>query len=174
MAEAQDLYEVLGVGRDATAQDIQRAYRKLARTYHPDVNKDPAAERRFQEISEAYEVLSDPESRRRYDVLGPDFRQVPPDVDPETWARAGLAAALGPGAPPPATKMSGSRRGFRASISTSMTFWVGCSEAGGGRPGVAPPGLTRRPRSCSPWRMRTAGGGARSPSPAPAVPAHSK
>ena len=88
MAEAQDFYEVLGVGRDATAQDIQRAYRKLARTYHPDVNKDPAAERRFQEISEAYEVLSDPESRRRYDVLGPDFRQVPPDVDPETWARA--------------------------------------------------------------------------------------
>ena len=88
MAESPDLYEVLGVGRDATAQDIQRAYRKLARMYHPDVNKDPAAERRFQKISEAYEVLSDPESRRRYDVLGPDFRQVPPDVDPETWARA--------------------------------------------------------------------------------------
>ena len=174
MAGTQDFYEVLGVGRDATAQDIQRAYRKLARTYHPDVNKDPAAERRFQEISEAYEVLSDPESRRRYDVLGPDFRQVPPDVDPETWPAPGLAAALGPGAPPPATKMSGSRRGFRASISTSMTFWVGCSVAGGGRPGVAPPGLTRRPRSCSPWRMRTAGGGARSPSPAPAVPAPSK
>ena len=49
MAESPDLYEVLGVGRDATVQDIQRAYRKLARTYHPDVNKDPAAERRFQE-----------------------------------------------------------------------------------------------------------------------------
>jgi curved DNA-binding protein len=88
MAEAQDFYEVLGVGRDATAQEIQRVYRKLARTYHPDVNKDPAAERRFQEISEAYEVLSDPESRRRYDAFGPDFRQVPPDVDPQTWARA--------------------------------------------------------------------------------------
>lgn len=88
MAEAQDFYEVLGVGRDATAQEIQRAYRKLARTYHPDVNKDPAAERRFQEIPEAYEVLSDPETRRRYDVLGADFRQVPPDVDPETWVRA--------------------------------------------------------------------------------------
>jgi len=88
MAEAQDFYEVLGLGRDATAQEIQRAYRKLARTYHPDVNKDPAAERRFQEISEAYEVLSDPETRRRYDAFGPDFRQVPPDVDPQTWARA--------------------------------------------------------------------------------------
>lgn len=88
MAGAQDFYEVLGVGRDATAQDIQRAYRRLARTYHPDVNKDPAAERRFQEISEAYEVLSDPESRRRYDAFGPGFRQVPPDVDPQTWGRA--------------------------------------------------------------------------------------
>jgi curved DNA-binding protein len=87
MAETPDFYEVLGVARDATAQEIQRAYRKLARTYHPDVNKDPAAERRFQEISEAYEVLSDPESRRRYDAFGPDFRQVPPDVDAETWAR---------------------------------------------------------------------------------------
>jgi curved DNA-binding protein len=88
MADSPDLYEVLGVERDATAQDIQRAYRKLARRYHPDVNKDPAAERRFQEISEAYEVLSDPESRRRYDAFGPDFRQVPPDIEPETWARA--------------------------------------------------------------------------------------
>src|ERR1700728_782034 len=85
---ATDFYEVLGVGRAATAEEIQRAYRKLARTYHPDVNKDPTAERRFQEISEAYDVLSDPETRRRYDAFGPEFRQVPDDVDPDTWARA--------------------------------------------------------------------------------------
>jgi curved DNA-binding protein len=85
---APDFYETLGVGRDAKADEIQRAYRKLARTYHPDVNKDPGAERRFQEISEAYDVLSDPETRRRYDAFGPEFRQVPDDVDPDTWARA--------------------------------------------------------------------------------------
>jgi curved DNA-binding protein len=103
MAETPDFYEVLGVGRDATAQEIQRAYRKLARTYHPDVNKDPAAERRFQEISESYEVLSDPESRRRYDAFGPDFRQVPPDVDPETWAR-GRARGAGRARQSPASE----------------------------------------------------------------------
>src|ERR1700752_1842790 len=85
---ATDFYQTLGVDRTATAEEIQRAYRKLARTYHPDVNKDPTAERRFQDISEAYDVLSDPETRQRYDAFGPEFRQVPPDVDPEAWARA--------------------------------------------------------------------------------------
>ena len=57
---AQDFYEVLGVPRDADQSEIQRSYRKLARTHHPDVNKDPSAEARFKEISEAYDVLSDP------------------------------------------------------------------------------------------------------------------
>src|SRR5215210_2650883 len=84
----RDFYEVLGVGRDASADDIQSAYRKLARTYHPDVNKDPGAEDRFKEVSEAYDVLSDPEMRHRYGAFGHDFRQVPEGVDPETWARA--------------------------------------------------------------------------------------
>jgi curved DNA-binding protein len=84
----RDFYDVLGVSRDASADDIQRAYRKLARTYHPDVNKDPGAEDRFKEVSEAYDVLSDPELRRRYDAFGHDFRQVPEGVDPQAWARA--------------------------------------------------------------------------------------
>ncbi|OUC98243.1 DnaJ domain-containing protein, partial [Streptosporangium minutum] len=84
----RDFYESLGVSRDAGQDEIQSAYRKLARTYHPDVNKDPGAEDRFKEISEAYSVLSDPATRRRYDAFGPDFRQVPEDVDPDTWARA--------------------------------------------------------------------------------------
>ena len=87
MAPRRDFYETLGVSRDAKPEDIQRAYRKLARTYHPDVNKDPAAEERFKDISEAYDVLSDPETRRRYDAFGEDFRRVPDDVDPETWNR---------------------------------------------------------------------------------------
>jgi curved DNA-binding protein len=93
MADRRDFYEVLGVSRDASPDEIQRAYRKLARTYHPDVNKDPGAEARFQEIAEAYDVLSDPDTRRRYDAFGHDFRQVPEDVDPETWARAGASAS---------------------------------------------------------------------------------
>lgn len=88
MADGADFYEILGVARDATVEEIQRAYRKLARSYHPDVNKDPGAERRFQEVAEAYDVLSDPETRRRYDAFGPDFRQVPEGVDPGTRARA--------------------------------------------------------------------------------------
>ncbi len=67
---SEDYYEALGVPRDASAEDIRRAYRSLARRYHPDVNKEPGAEDRFKEISEAYEVLRDPEKRARYDRFG--------------------------------------------------------------------------------------------------------
>ena len=98
MAAGDDFYQILGVPRDASQEDIQRAYRKLARTYHPDVNHDPGAEDRFKEASEAYDVLSDPQTRRRYDAFGRDFRQVPEDVDPETWRRARAGARAGAGA----------------------------------------------------------------------------
>jgi curved DNA-binding protein len=93
MADRVDFYEALGVDRNASQQEIQRAYRKLARTFHPDINSDPGAEDRFKQISEAYDVLSDPETRKRYDAFGPDFRRVPDDVDPETWARAQAASS---------------------------------------------------------------------------------
>jgi curved DNA-binding protein len=89
----RDFYDALGVGRDATPEEIQRAYRKLARTYHPDVNKDPSAEERFKEISEAYDVLSDPETRRRYDAFGSDFRRVPEGVDPSHVRRGPFGAS---------------------------------------------------------------------------------
>jgi curved DNA-binding protein len=88
MAERRDFYEILGVSRDAPADEIQRAYRKLARKYHPDVNKDPSAESQFKDIAEAYDVLSDPDSRKKYDAFGHDFRSVPDGVDPETFRRA--------------------------------------------------------------------------------------
>ncbi|MFC6084008.1 DnaJ C-terminal domain-containing protein [Sphaerisporangium aureirubrum] len=91
----RDFYEILGVPRTAGREEIQRAYRKLARSYHPDVNKDPEAEDRFKEVSEAYDVLSDPETRRRYDAFGRDFRQVPEGVDPAAYARAGAGAGTG-------------------------------------------------------------------------------
>jgi molecular chaperone DnaJ len=70
MAAVRDLYEILGVPRDASADDIKKAYRRLAREYHPDVNADPAAEERFKEVAGAYEILSDPDKRARYDAYG--------------------------------------------------------------------------------------------------------
>lgn len=71
MAEKRDFYEVLGVAKDASADDIKKAYRKLARKYHPDVNKDnPEAAEKFKECSEAYSVLSDEQKRTQYDQFG--------------------------------------------------------------------------------------------------------
>jgi curved DNA-binding protein len=70
----QDYYEALEVSRDASEDEIRQAYRRLARRYHPDVNKEAGAEDRFKQISEAYEVLRDPEKRERYDRLGANWR----------------------------------------------------------------------------------------------------
>ena len=83
-----DYYEVLGVERTASDTEIKRAYRKLAQEHHPDINTDPGAEERFKQVGEAYDVLSNPELRKKYDAFGADFRRVPDDVDPEEWAAA--------------------------------------------------------------------------------------
>lgn len=81
MPRTGDYYQVLGVARSASPEQIQRAYRALARKFHPDLNKDPGAEERFKEINEAYEVLSDPGKRARYDRFGDAWRQVPDDYE---------------------------------------------------------------------------------------------
>lgn len=67
---ARDYYEILGISRDADKEEVKQAFRRLARKYHPDVNKEAGAEERFKEINRAYEVLSDPENRARYDRFG--------------------------------------------------------------------------------------------------------
>src|SRR6187401_1901653 len=84
--EYRDYYKILGVERDASADAIKSAYRKLARRFHPDISKEKDAESRFKEVSEAYEVLKDPEKRAAYDQVGRGFKpgqefRPPPDWD---------------------------------------------------------------------------------------------
>jgi molecular chaperone DnaJ/curved DNA-binding protein len=83
----KDYYRILGVDKSADESAIKRAYRRLARKYHPDLNKSKGSAERFKEINEAHEVLSDPEKRRRYDALGPDWQK---------YAQAGSGRGTGP------------------------------------------------------------------------------
>ncbi len=110
--EYKDYYKILGVGRDASADDIKRAYRRLARQYHPDKNKARGAEDKFKEANEANEVLSDPKKRKAYDTLGANWKAGQNFTPPPGWEAhfggrgfggrssgfsAGGAAGAGPG-----------------------------------------------------------------------------
>jgi molecular chaperone DnaJ len=85
--EYKDYYKILGVDKNADETTIKQAYRRLARKYHPDLNKSKGSAERFKEINEANEVLSDPDKRRKYDTLGPDWQR---------YAQAGAGASQGP------------------------------------------------------------------------------
>jgi curved DNA-binding protein len=98
--EFKDYYTVMGVARDASAEDIKKAHRKLARKYHPDVSKEKDAEAQFKAVAEAYEVLKDPEKRAAYDRLGANYQagqdfQPPPGWNPNAGAGRAYSSAGG-------------------------------------------------------------------------------
>lgn len=91
----KDYYGILGVSRTASQDEIRKAYRALAKKYHPDVNKDSGSEERYKEINEAYEVLKDPDRRSRYDGLGADWQQGQEFTPPPGWGGGGVHMDFG-------------------------------------------------------------------------------
>jgi molecular chaperone DnaJ len=152
MAAVRDLYEILGVRPDATPNEIRAAYRKLARELHPDVNADPADQERFKEITGAYEILSDPSKRRRYDEFGSAGPQGAPFTDIQDLFDMFFGGGFGGR---PRGPRSRSRRGedlrvramlsFRASVfgerrDLEIERLVACDRCGGNgaEPGTSP------------------------------------
>src|ERR1700741_5018588 len=102
--EYRDYYQILGLQRTATAEQVKTTYRRLARKYHPDVSKEPNAEESFKDVQEAYEVLKDPEKRAAYDQLGSEWKSGQQFRPPPDW---GSGFEFGGGTP-------GARHGRRS------------------------------------------------------------
>ncbi|MEN8175588.1 MAG: DnaJ C-terminal domain-containing protein [Pseudomonadota bacterium] len=122
--EYKDYYKIMGLGRDATQDEIKRTYRKLARKFHPDVSKEPSAEERFKEIGEAYEVLKDPEKRVAYDQLGSGWQAGEQFRPPPDWG----------------TGFEFSGGGFRQGDASAFSDFFEALFGRGFRGGVAQPG----------------------------------
>src|SRR3981081_3678186 len=146
MAIKRDYYEVLGVSRSASGEELKRAYRKLALQFHPDRNpNDPQAESRFKEINEAYEVLSDQEKRQRYDTFGHSAQGMPGfDFGGAGFGALNAIFDMFFGAAAQGRSRSGPRRGADLRLHLRLTF----EEAGfGGERGLTiPPAPARRAR----------------------------
>src|SRR5207245_769624 len=121
----KDYYQTLGVSRTASEKEIKSAYRRLARQYHPDVNKDPKATDRFKLINEAYEVLSDAKKRTKYDQLGADWERIEREQEfgrqyqtqaggQPSGARSAIAPSWRASPAPPAAAPAFGRRGARS------------------------------------------------------------
>jgi curved DNA-binding protein len=125
--EFKDYYQTLGVAREATADEIKKAFRRLARKYHPDVSKEKDAEARMKDVNEAYAVLSDPEKRAAYDQLGRDYQAGQDFRPPPNWdagfefsgrefggGRAPTSATFSPSSSVARARRAGARASMRA------------------------------------------------------------
>ena len=128
----RDYYEVLGVPRKASHEDIKKAYRKLARKYHPDVAKEAGTEDKFKQLVEAYEVLKDPETRKKYDELGANWKAGQEFTPPPGWEDVRFHFG-GRGGRPQASGAGGPRGGFSDFFETLFGGGFGDDASGGGR-----------------------------------------